>query len=225
MYDHKIHSSWTHFFVLNKNLILGIMDVVDSIEKLVPNKEDIFRVFQMNLQDIKLVLLGMDPYPNPKNAMGLAFSVYKDQPIPGSLYNIYKELQQEFPERNYKFTHGDISRWMEEGIFLYNCALTTLPWKSGSHLELWKPFTNQLISYLSLAGLCPRNRGRASTNPNIVFLLLGNSAIQKKVYIQHKQNIVSATHPSPLSAHNGFFGSNVFKKLEAILQSPVNWNI
>lgn len=212
MYDHKIHSSWTHFFVLNKDLILDIISVINDIEKIVPQKENIFRVFQMNLQDIKVVLLGMDPYPNPKNAMGLAFSVYKDQPIPGSLYNIYKELQQEFPERNYKFTHGDISRWVEEGIFLYNSALTTLPWKSGSHLELWKPFSNKLISYLS-------------TNPNKVFLLLGNSAIQKKVYIQHKHNIVSATHPSPLSAHNGFFGSNVFKKVEAILQSPVNWNI
>lgn len=212
MYDYKVHPSWTSFFLLNKNLILRIMKFINNVQSIVPDRENIFKAFQMDLMDIKIVILGMDPYPNPNNAMGLAFSVYESVPIPGSLYNIYKELVLEFPERHYKFKHGDISRWMDEGIFLYNCALTTLPWKSGAHLDLWKPFSNQVISYLS-------------ENPNIVFLLLGNNAIQKRVFIKHKQNIVSAAHPSPLSAHNGFFNSNVFKQIEAITQTPIDWSI
>lgn len=208
----NIHQSWQPFFDDNKQLLDDITSQID-LDNVVPSKDNIYKIFRYDMNKIKVVFLGMDPYPNPNNAMGLAFSVYRNVSIPGSLKNIYKELQNEFPERNYVFTHGDLTRWIkEEGIFLYNCALTTIPWKSGSHLQLWKPFSDNLIKYLS-------------NNPNIVFILLGNNAIQKKEFIKHQKNIVSATHPSPLSAHNGFFGSDIFKKVEAIIGKSIDWSI
>lgn len=214
MHEHEIHSTWTEFFVCNADLILDIMkNTLGGNKSIVPEKEHIFKVFRMSMHNIKIVLLGMDPYPNPANAMGLAFSVPKSTPIPGSLCNIFKELQQEFPERQYKFGHGDLSRWVdEEGIFLLNCSLTTIAWKTGMHMTLWKPLTDALIAYIS-------------NSPTVVFILLGNHAIQKRGLIVYGQNIVTATHPSPLSAHNGFFGSNVFKKAEAIIQKPIDWSI
>jgi uracil-DNA glycosylase len=214
MFDHGVHSSWTEFFVRNSDLILDITKkILDGNKSIVPEKSDIFKVFRTSLYDIRIVLLGMDPYPNPANAMGLAFSVPKSTPIPGSLCNIFRELKQEFPERHYEFEHGDLSRWVdEEGIFLLNCSLTTVAWKTGMHIAIWKPFSDALIAYIS-------------KRQNVVFILLGNHAIQKRNLILYGQNIVTATHPSPLSAHNGFFGSDAFRKAEKILGKTINWSI
>jgi uracil-DNA glycosylase len=177
-----------------------------------PPKYQVFRVFEMPLNKIRIVLLGQDCYHGPNQAHGLAFSVEKTEQIPPSLKNIYKELQTEFPDRNYKFTHGDLSRWViEENIFLLNTALTVELHKPNCHAKLWKEFTDDTIKFIS------------DNNPDVIFLLLGNNAKEKVHLIKNKNNIITGVHPSPLSASRGFFNSNLFKKVEEILNKPVNW--
>jgi uracil-DNA glycosylase len=207
----RIDCSWHPFFKDNLTLISGILETLKNEKQVIPSNENIFRVFTMPVNKIKVVILGQDPYPDPKNAMGLAFSVPKGVTVPGSLYNIYTELNNCYPGTNHNVGHGDLTRWFtEEGIFLYNVALTTVAWKSASHMKLWNEFSNNVIKYLS-------------DNPKIVFLLLGNKAIDKSCFVKHKHMIVKAVHPSPLSAHRGFIGSKVFLKVDELLDTPVNW--
>jgi uracil-DNA glycosylase len=177
-----------------------------------PPRCQVFRVFEMPLDKIKIVLLGQDCYHGPNQANGLAFSVDKTEQIPPSLRNIYKELQSEFPDRNYKFTNGDLSRWADkEGIFLLNTALTVELHKPNCHASLWKEFTDDVIRFIS------------DNNPNTVFLLLGNNAKEKAPLIKNKAKIITGVHPSPLSANRGFFNSGLFKKVEEIIRYEINW--
>ena len=206
----SIDVSWLPFFNENTSLLTSILNQIKDVKDVIPSKDNIFKVFKMPLQNIKVVILGQDPYPDPKNAMGLAFSVPKGVAVPGSLSNMYTELNNCYTS-NYNVGHGDLTRWFtEEGIFLYNSALTTIAWKSASHMQLWSNFSNLVIEYIS-------------QNPKIVFLLLGNKAIEKSSFIKHKNMIVKAVHPSPLSAHRGFIGSKVFLKVDQLLDKPVNW--
>jgi uracil-DNA glycosylase len=184
-----------------------------------PPTSDIFRVFQIPVSDIKIVILGQDPYHGKGQANGLSFSVNKGIKIPPSLSNIFKEICTEFPDRNYIYDHGDLSRWSEEeGIFLLNSALTVIESKPSSHIKLWEEFTDDVIKFISHSGVnCEKPH-------NIIFLLLGNFAQSKSKYIASGQhNIIKAVHPSPLSAYNGFFGSGVFKQVELLLGSQINW--
>ena len=175
-----------------------------------PPKDCIFRVFEMDPKEIKIVLLGQDPYHGPGQAHGLSFSVPDGQVIPASLKNIFKELVLEFPERNYKFTSGNLERWFyEEKIFLLNSALTVEHGKPGSHLKLWSCFTDDIIRYLN-------------KNSNCIFLFMGNYA-KKKVKLVDEHRFVTCVHPSPLSANRGFFNSGIFKKTEALLGQNINW--
>jgi len=209
----SIDVSWLPFFNENVSLLTSILNQIKDVKDVIPSKDNIFKVFKMPLQNIKVVILGQDPYPDPKNAMGLAFSVPKGVAVPGSLLNMYTELNNCYPSNpnNYNVGHGDLTRWFtEEGIFLYNSALTTIAWKSASHMQLWSNFSNLVIEYIS-------------QNPKIVFLLLGNKAIEKSSFIKHKNMIVKAVHPSPLSAHRGFIGSKVFLKIDQLLDKPINW--
>ena len=179
-----------------------------------PSKEQWFKVFTMPVHEIKVVFLGQDPYQNQGLANGLAFSVPKDQKIPPSLRNIYLELQTEFPERDYKFTNGDLTRWhTEEKIFLLNTSLTVLEGKSGSMMEEWKSFTDDVIRFIS------------SNNKECAYILLGNHAKNKSKLIENQEKIILGVHPSPLSAHRGFFGSGIFKKVDEKLSQTVNWSI
>ena len=193
----KIHSSWKPVF---ENFDILIED------SFLP--QDVFKVFTIDLKDIKIVLLGQDPYYKEGQADGLSFSVKKNIKIPPSLKNIYKELNRTFPERNYNFEHGNLENWFNKGILLLNSSLTVLPGKPGSHIKKWEKFTNKVIKFIS-------------ENTNAVFLLLGLFAKSKSKFI--KNNIVSEVHPSP-STH-GFVGSDVFKKLEIALGYPFDWNI
>lgn len=190
------------------------LDLLYSKNIIYPLKEQIFKVFEMNVNDIEILLLGQDPYHNPNQANGLSFSVSNNIKIPPSLKNIYKELQNEFPERNYIFNSGNLERWFyEEKIFLLNASLSVIKNKPGSHMKIWEEFTYDVIKYIN------------NKNKKCIFLLLGNFAKSKEKYISNKNNIISGVHPSPLSTNNGFFNSNIFRRVEEKIGRQINWNI
>ena len=181
-------------------------------EEVYPPREQIFAAFAMPVTGIKVVLLGQDPYHGPGQAHGLSFSVPEGVPIPPSLRNIFKELVAEFPERGYDFKHGNLQAWHDrEGIFLLNAALTVAPGKPMSHAKLWASFTDKVIEYI------------LEHNKTCIFLLLGAFAQTKANIIDDPRRWVFGVHPSPLSAHRGFFGSNIFKRLEEKVGAPINW--
>ncbi len=211
----QYHESWTELFEKWNDILHHIEDKLnesEQIDKIYPPPHQIFRVFDLDVNEIKILFMGMDPYHNQGEAMGLSFSVNSDIKIPPSLRNIYKELQLEFPERNYCFQHGDLTRWFyEEKIFLLNSALTVYENSAGSHMKLWEKFTDDVISYIS------------RKNEQCIYLLLGNHAKKKKIYIQQKDRIIEGVHPSPLSASRGFFGSGIFQQIENKIGGMMDW--
>jgi uracil-DNA glycosylase len=223
--ENNIHTTWYDLFRAHGALLMEshteiyrYMDLDPSDDGLVfPKAHDWFRVFQMNLEEIRVVLLGQDPYHNPGQAMGYAFSVPRGIHPPPSLLNIFKEIQSSHPDKRYDFTSGDLTRWAkEEHVFLLNAALSVKRNKPGSHMNLWSKFTDATIQYISQ---------RRESTPTLVYLLLGNFAKAKQHLISEKQQhmIVTAAHPSPLSAYKGFFGSNVFRKVDDLLEYPIDW--
>jgi len=143
----KIDISWIPLFDKHRHLINENLKIIDS--NIYPCKDKIFRVFEMNVNDIKVILLGQDPYHGANQANGLSFSVEKETKIPPSLKNIYKEIQNNYPDRNYIFKHGDISRWfIEEKIFLLNSSLTVFEGKPGSFMKRWSLFTDDVIKFI-----------------------------------------------------------------------------
>lgn len=203
---YEIHNSWKPLF----DQYEVDLDTIYESDEIYPAKNLVFRVFEMDVKDIRILLLGQDPYHGPGQAHGLSFSVPNEQKIPPSLKNIFKELQLTFPERKYNFTHGNLEQWFyREKIFLLNSALTVKKGEAGSDLKMWEAFTDEVIKFIS------------ENNDNCVFLLLGNYAKAKHVFIKNKNKIVTEVHPSPLA--KGFVGSNVFKRVEAVLQQEVNW--
>jgi uracil-DNA glycosylase len=204
------HQSWKPLFdILN----IDIDNLYSESRVVYPKKEQLFRVFEMNVEDIKILILGQDPYHNPDQAHGLSFSVPEGVKIPPSLRNMYKELQEEFPERNYKFSSGNLEKWFyREKIFLLNASLSVIKGKPGSHLKIWQEFTDNVIQFIS------------EHNKACIFLLLGNFAKGKERLISNKERIIKGVHPSPLSAHNGFFGSMVFRKVEDLARTNIDWS-
>lgn len=214
--QHEWHPCWNTVF---DTFDINILKNLYSTKCIYPAFSDIFKVFSMDVVDIRIVLLGQDPYHGHRQAHGLSFSVPDGVTIPPSLRNIFKELIFEFPERAYTFTSGNLTRWFtEEKIFLLNASLTVEEHKPGSHMALWSKFTNNIIQYI------------ATHNPNCIFLLMGNFA-KEKIHILQKINlditkrIVTCVHPSPLSAHRGFFNCGVFTELETRLGTHINWNV
>ena len=205
------HQSWKPLF---DTLNIDIDHLYSGVEVVYPKKEQLFRVFEMNVEDIKIVILGQDPYHSPEQAHGLSFSVPEGIKIPPSLRNMYKELQAEFPEREYKFNSGNLEKWFyREKIFLLNASLSVIKGKPRSHLKIWQEFTNNVIQFIS------------EHNKLCVFLLLGNFAKAKEGLIFDKERIIKGVHPSPLSAHNGFFGSMIFRKVEELVGNNIDWSI
>lgn len=214
----KIHESWKEIFekynfILEQELIIKQNHQMMELNNAFPHIDQIFRVFEMNVHDIQIVLLGQDPYHNPGQANGLSFSVNNGISIPPSLKNIFKEIQNEFPERNYVFSTGNIERWfLEEKIFLLNASLTVEKNKPSSHMKYWESFTNDVIQFIS------------QKNNACIFVLLGNFAKSKQEFIDNKENIIYCVHPSPFSANKGFFGSQIFQKIEEKIGRTMNWN-
>ena len=167
---------------------------------------------------VKVVILGQDPYHGQGQAHGLSFSVQKGITVPPSLKNIYKELATDIEGFSIP-THGNLTKWADEGVLLLNATLTVRAHEAGSHQgKGWEIFTDKIISQLS------------TQREGLVFLLWGRYAQNKSALIdQTKHTILAAAHPSPFSAYNGFLGSRHFSKANAILEkqglSPIDWQI
>ncbi len=172
-----------------------------------PAKSQVFRAFMSDLGAVKVVVLGQDPYHTPGAAHGLAFSVPSSQPIPPSLINIYKEIDAEYGSHANK--SGNLKAWQDQGVLLLNNVLTVEAHKAGSHRgKGWEIFTEATVKYLN------------ETCPHLVFLLWGRDARSKKPLIdQSKHLVLESAHPSPLSAHSGFFGNGHFLKANEFLKS------
>ncbi|MVN22322.1 uracil-DNA glycosylase [Mucilaginibacter arboris] len=184
-----------------------------------PKSKDIFNAFAKTpFDDVKVVIIGQDPYHGPGQAHGLAFSVQKGVAVPPSLQNIFKELKQEFID--FKIPKdGDLTQWAGQGVLLLNATLTVRANQAGSHQKKgWEIFTNKVIEEIS-------NRKQ-----DVVFLLWGKFAQAKSELIDsQKHHLLKAAHPSPLAAHNGFFGCRHFLKTNLILEGkklkPIDWQI
>lgn len=208
----SINPAWQPLFDEYEIDLDGIYN--NSILPVYPLSADVFSVFSMAPSEIRLVLLGQDPYHGPGQAHGLSFSVPIGVHTPPSLQNIFKELQLEFPERDYKFTHGNLARWhQEEKIFLLNTSLTVLQGQPNSHSDLWASFTDDVI------------RTIVAANSSCLFLLLGAYAKSKAALIGNPSRVVAGVHPSPLSAYRGFFGSGIFRSCEERLGSQIDWSL
>jgi uracil-DNA glycosylase len=227
----RIHPDWMPFFEINKDELISILNKINNeIESniiIYPRQKDLFRaLYYHSPNDIKLIILGQDPYINEENnipqAMGLCFSVprsiseNRSNKIPPSLKNIYKEINNSYPDYNIP-NHGLLKKWArKEKILLLNSSLTVIKGKSNSHANLWITFTDKLIKWFQ------------DINNNSIFLLMGNFAKNKQKIIDNsKHKIFITVHPSPLSAYNGFFGCNVFKLINDCLiqnnKEPIKW--
>jgi len=219
----QIDSSW--YRVLENQFSLPYFDELRShlhqekqLGKIIyPPGKNIFKAFELTkFEDLKVVILGQDPYHGPGEAMGLSFSVPKSKRIPPSLKNIYKEIERDLgysiPE------HGDLSKWAAQGVLLLNAMLTVEHKRAGSHSKIgWQTFTDAVIKCIS------------NNKSNIIFLLWGNFAKSKKVLIdESRHQVLLAAHPSPL-ARNAFNNCKHFSKTNQILRNigkkEIDWTI
>ncbi len=203
-----------YFATLKKFLIQEIT----KKKTLYPSPRNIFAAFHHAAFDkVRVVILGQDPYHGPGQANGLCFSVGRDVPLPPSLKNIFLERQEDLGIPLPKT--GDLQKWADQGVLLLNAILTVEAHQAASHQgKGWEEFTDSVIRRLS------------EEKEGIVFLLWGKYAQDKgKVIDTSKHFVLSAAHPSPLSAHNGFFGCKHFSKTNDILKAqskePIDWTL
>ena len=215
-----MHESWREFLKTEfkkpyfKDLANFLHEEYEH-KTIFPRKELVFRAFATDLNEVKVVILGQDPYHTPGAAEGLAFSVPNSQPIPPSLINIYKEIDNDIG--HHANPRGSLANWQKQGVLLLNTVLTVEAHKAGSHRGRgWETFTTAAISYLN------------EVRPHLVFILWGRDARNKKPLINTSKHLVlESAHPSPLSAYNGFFGSKPFSKCNQFLKEngmgEINW--
>ena len=199
-------------------LVNHIKTEIEQGKLIYPKGSNIFNAFNKTpLEKVKVVILGQDPYHGPNQAHGLSFSVQKGIIFPPSLQNIFKELQRDtgtpYP------SHGDLSSWAQQGVFLLNASLTVRAAEPMSHSQIgWAIFTDAVIRTISKD--CPK----------VVFMLWGKFAQEKQTLIDSSKHLVlKAPHPSPLSAHQGFVGCGHFSACNHFLAKngidPINWHI
>ena len=199
------------------------LSTVLAKKEFLPSKENIWRALELTtIESIKVVILGQDPYPGAGNAHGLAFSVLSDvKKIPASLQNIYKELVSDVGFT--KPSHGNLESWAHQGVFLLNTVLTVEEGAPQSHSKIgWEEITDQII------------RSIAAKSEKVIFVLWGKSAQAKKKLLQlyldkNGHHVLESAHPSPLSAHRGFFDSKPFSAINGLLgemgKGVINWQI
>lgn len=183
-----------------------------------PKQEDVWKAFEWtDYPDVKVVILGQDPYHGRNQAHGLSFSVQPGTQIPPSLRNIYKELENDLGIP--AVTHGYLKKWANEGVFLLNTVLTVREGQAGSHRKKgWEELTDTVIASLN------------AKEEAIVFILWGAEARKKRVFIdEEKHYVLTSVHPSPLSAYRGFFDSKPFSKANQLLvesgQKEIDWEL
>lgn len=183
-----------------------------------PHPKNIFRAFELTpFNQVKVVILGQDPYHGPKQAIGLSFAVEEGMTLPPSLRNIYKELESDLG-KGIEHRNGDLTRWAQQGVLLLNATLTVRAHTAGSHQgKGWETFTDTVIKALS------------EEREHLVFILWGNYARTKGAHIDRtKHLVIESAHPSPFSATNGFFGSKPFSKTNEYLRAhgieEIDWS-
>ena len=182
-----------------------------------PDMHDIFNALKaVSYEDVKIVMLGQDPYHEPGQAHGMCFSVKPGIPVPPSLQNIYKEIAAEYPGWPIP-ADGYLQKWADQGVLLLNAVLTVREHAANSHRgKGWEILTDRVISLLN------------EREDPVIFLLWGRNAREKKQLVTNPQHVVmEAAHPSPLSAHSGFFGCGHFRaandKLREMGKTPIRW--
>lgn len=219
--DVKIEQSWKDALSaeFNKDYFIKLTDFVRgeymSGKQIFPAAKNIFNAFNLcPLDNVRVVIIGQDPYHEPGQAHGLCFSVLPPTPIPPSLQNIYKEIESDLGRPS--STHGDLTHWAQQGVLLLNATLTVRAHAAASHAGMgWEQFTDAVI-------------GECAKRDNIVYMLWGSYAQRKAQIVDPEKNLVlKSVHPSPLSAYHGFFGNHHFSQANEYLVShgkePIDW--
>jgi uracil-DNA glycosylase len=213
MFFESMDQSWQRLLAPSKDLLDGIDKELSGIENLTPSRNQVMRAFELPVENIRVILLGQDPYPTEGMACGLAFANAPGTKTPQSLKNLIKELQSDLPGVS---ALADLSKWSNQGVMLLNSALTTEVGTSGSHQSLWRKFIEDTVSALDQA--------RAG---KLVCMSLGLEAKKLASFVELGE-VVYAPHPSPLSAHRGFFGSKIYSRVNQALsdqgQEPIDWS-
>ena len=220
--DVKIEQSWKEALKdeFEKDYFKNLTDFVRgeylSGKTIYPAAKNIFNAFNLcPLNDVKVVIIGQDPYHEPGQAHGLCFSVESGVDLPPSLINIYKEIESDLGHKS--ITNGDLTAWANQGVLLLNATLTVRAHAAASHAgHGWETFTDAVIKTV------------AANQKNVVYMLWGSFAQQKAVMVDKNQNLVlMSAHPSPLSAYRGFFGNHHFSRANEYLiqhgKKPINW--
>ena len=218
----KIEQSWKDALgaEFDKDYFIKLTDFVRAEylagKVIYPAPQNIFNAFNhCSLDQVKVVIIGQDPYHEPGQAHGLCFSVLPPTPIPPSLQNIYKEIESDLGRKS--VTNGDLTHWANQGVLLLNSTLTVQAHMAGSHQgKGWEELTDSVIQALN------------NKRENIVFMLWGSYAQRKGQFIDRRRHLVlTAVHPSPLSAYRGFIGCGHFSQANNYLlqhgQTPINW--
>ncbi len=217
MFFEQMHPTWQAAIPESKPILEDLEAKLGSREtQFLPPKELVMRAFETPIDEIRVVIIGQDPYPTVGHAIGLSFAVAAEtNPLPRSLSNIMRELSDDLGKS--VSNSGDLSKWSQRGVFLLNRHLTTDASDAGAHADLgWAAFTDIAIKAL--------NRKRAR---KLVAILWGNQA-QQLASVLCDAEVIASAHPSPLSARRGFFGSKPFSKTNATLlalgESPIDWS-
>jgi len=210
MFFSSMHPSWQSRLSASKDLLTEIETRLRSETATTPEQALVMRAFEQPFESAKVLLIGQDPYPTQGVACGLAFAVANGAKHPQSLKNLMKELATDLPEAS---NLGDLARWSNQGVMLLNSALTTTIGAAGAHARIWISFTKAVIAELD--------------SRNLVCLSLAEHAKKLSTAIVLGE-VVQATHPSPLSASRGFFGSRIYSRVNSALQAkglaPIDWS-
>lgn len=217
----KIEESWKTALApeFDKEYFVKLTDFVRgeymSGRAVYPAPANIFNAFNLcPLDQVKVVIIGQDPYHEPGQAHGLCFSVLPPTPVPPSLVNIYKEIENDLGRPS--VTHGDLTHWAEQGVLMLNATLTVRAHAAASHVGRgWEQFTDAVIRTVA-------------TRENVVYMLWGSYAQRKAEFVDAQKNLIlKSVHPSPLSAHRGFFGNHHFSRANEYLaahgRAPIEW--
>ena len=216
MFFEQMHPSWQTALADQRNLLGEIEQKVSTDAALTPALPLVMRAFELPVDQVRVLIVGQDPYPTAGHAVGLSFAVSTDvKPLPRSLQNMMRELRDDLGRE--VSNAGELERWSAQGVMLLNRHLTTSTGQSAAHFEAgWSRFTDAAISVLN------RARGR-----KLVAILWGNEAISLQRLLPDVQ-IISSAHPSPLSARKGFFGSKPFSRTNAALnfvgEQSIDWS-
>lgn len=216
MFFEQMHPTWQNALADTRDQLLLLEMKLISDKNYSPMEQRVMRAFQNSMDDVKVLIVGQDPYPTRGHAVGLSFAVEKGtDPLPRSLQNILLELREDLGKT--VSNDGDLSRWLPEGVMLLNRHLTVPVGQAGGHMELgWADFTDRAV-----AALADR------LGKKLVVILWGKEAQSLEPLLGSAQ-IVKSAHPSPLSARRGFFGSKPFSKANDALRSvgrvPVDWS-